>query len=79
MGGGTHPDSLPNAIRGKDVDADKYFEPFRLACAAKSAKIKESALDTLHKLIGARPAAAARVPRPDARFFRRPWSTGAGG
>jgi brefeldin A-inhibited guanine nucleotide-exchange protein len=36
---------------GKDTDADKYFEPFKLACQSKTAKIMETALDTLQQLI----------------------------
>jgi hypothetical protein len=36
-----------------DTDADKYWEPFRLACASKNSKVKEAALDCLQKLIGA--------------------------
>ena len=34
-----------------DANADKYFEPFRLACASKKSEIMETALYCLHNLI----------------------------
>ena len=33
-----------------DANADKYFEPFRLACASKKSEIMETALYCLHNL-----------------------------
>ena len=52
-----------------DVEADKYFLPFQLACHNKSAKIKATALDSLEKLIsalawGCRPLLARLTPEP---------------
>ena len=34
-----------------DVDADKYFLPFRLSCESRHAKIMGAALDCLQKLV----------------------------
>jgi hypothetical protein len=33
------------------VDANKYFHPFRLACESKSARIVQTAVDGLQKLM----------------------------
>ena len=34
-----------------DTDADKFFEPFKLACESKVPKIMEAALDAIQKLV----------------------------
>lgn len=36
---------------GVVVDANKYFHPFRLACESKSARIVQTAVDGLQKLM----------------------------
>ena len=54
-----------NVARGdsQDSDADKYFQPFKLACESKHARIMEAALDCLQKLIGELNASLRLLPR----------------
>jgi brefeldin A-inhibited guanine nucleotide-exchange protein len=44
-------DRQNTATKSEDDDADKYFQPFRLACECRVAKITSKSLDCLQKLM----------------------------
>jgi len=48
---GQHPSDHISYHQRPDTDADKFFEPFRLACESKVPKIMEAALDAIQKLV----------------------------
>ncbi|EWM27144.1 brefeldin a-inhibited guanine nucleotide-exchange protein 1 [Nannochloropsis gaditana] len=58
-----------------DTDADKFFEPFKLACETKIPKIMEAALDAIQKLVAygyLRGTAIVTFSGPGSAGLRRP-------
>jgi len=78
---GQQPLSHTNYNQRPDTDADKFFEPFKLACESKVPKIMEAALDAIQKLVAygyLRGTATVTFAGPGSAGLRQTGSASAG-